>query len=211
MVQAFLKKWWVESDFKAPNLPLSVRLKGSGCHYNSIYNNTWTKQVKQFLKQDQNQWSKCQRHFCVTHWWKQYFWHFCWNLSLYIFTIWKSIVYNLFCRDVIYFDKILVSEYKLFKRSDCTKTFDTVPHDDIRIKLREYGTTSKLWFLLYYMYTNPLCGGRLSEWLTLHRGDWQGSVLSAKLYFIFVNDLINELEDSKQGALLHDLIANSPV
>jgi hypothetical protein len=22
LVQAFLKKWWVESDFKAPNLPL---------------------------------------------------------------------------------------------------------------------------------------------------------------------------------------------
>ena len=43
LVQAFLKKGWVESDFKAPNLPLSVRLKGSGCHYNSIYNNTGTK------------------------------------------------------------------------------------------------------------------------------------------------------------------------
>jgi hypothetical protein len=28
-VQAFLKKLWVESDFKAPNLPLSLRLKGS--------------------------------------------------------------------------------------------------------------------------------------------------------------------------------------
>jgi hypothetical protein len=40
LVQAFLKKWWVESDFKAPNPPLSLRLKGSGCHYNSIYNNT---------------------------------------------------------------------------------------------------------------------------------------------------------------------------
>jgi hypothetical protein len=37
LVQAFLKKWWVESDFKAPNLPLSLRFKGSGCHYNSIY------------------------------------------------------------------------------------------------------------------------------------------------------------------------------
>jgi hypothetical protein len=35
LVQAFLKNWWVESDFKAPNLPLSLRLKGSGCHYNS--------------------------------------------------------------------------------------------------------------------------------------------------------------------------------
>ena len=43
LVQAFLKKWWVESDFKAPNLPLSVRFKGSGCHYNSMYNTTGTK------------------------------------------------------------------------------------------------------------------------------------------------------------------------
>ena len=32
LVEAFLKKWWVESDFKAPNLPLSLRLKVSGCH-----------------------------------------------------------------------------------------------------------------------------------------------------------------------------------
>jgi hypothetical protein len=27
LVQAFLKKWWVESDFKAPNIPLSLRFK----------------------------------------------------------------------------------------------------------------------------------------------------------------------------------------
>ena len=26
LVQAFLKKWWVEPDFKTPNLPLSLRL-----------------------------------------------------------------------------------------------------------------------------------------------------------------------------------------
>jgi hypothetical protein len=29
LVQAFPKKWWVESDFTAPNLPLPIRLKGS--------------------------------------------------------------------------------------------------------------------------------------------------------------------------------------
>jgi hypothetical protein len=40
LVQAFLKKWWVESDFKAPNFPLSLRIKVAGCHYNSMYNNT---------------------------------------------------------------------------------------------------------------------------------------------------------------------------
>jgi hypothetical protein len=38
--QAFPKKWWVESDFTAPNLPLPLRLKGSDCHYNGIFNNT---------------------------------------------------------------------------------------------------------------------------------------------------------------------------
>jgi hypothetical protein len=36
----------------------------------------------------------------------------------YIFTIWKCIVYYRLCRDGIYFDKILVSKYKLFKRSN---------------------------------------------------------------------------------------------
>jgi hypothetical protein len=36
LVQAFPKKWWVESDFTVPNLPLPLRLKGSGCHYYSI-------------------------------------------------------------------------------------------------------------------------------------------------------------------------------
>jgi hypothetical protein len=28
-----VQNWWVESDFKAPNFPLSLRLKGSGGHY----------------------------------------------------------------------------------------------------------------------------------------------------------------------------------
>jgi hypothetical protein len=42
LVQAFPKKWWVESHFTASNLPLPLRLKGFGCHYNSIFNNTGT-------------------------------------------------------------------------------------------------------------------------------------------------------------------------
>ena len=42
LVHAFPKKWWVESDFTAPNLLLPLRLKGFGCHYNSIFNNTGT-------------------------------------------------------------------------------------------------------------------------------------------------------------------------
>jgi hypothetical protein len=45
------------------------------------------------------------------------------SLPLYIFTIWKSIVYYRLCRDGIYFDKILVSEYKLLKRSNNANLF----------------------------------------------------------------------------------------
>ena len=43
LVQAFPTKWWVESDFTARNLPLPLQLKGSGCRYKSIFNNTGTK------------------------------------------------------------------------------------------------------------------------------------------------------------------------
>jgi predicted nucleic acid-binding protein len=52
------------------------------------------------------------------------------TLSLYIFTIWKSIAYNLFCRDGIYFDKILVSKYKFFKRSNTTNLFIALVYSD---------------------------------------------------------------------------------
>jgi hypothetical protein len=42
LLDAFPKKWWIESVFAAPNLPLPLRLKDSGCHYNSIFCNTGT-------------------------------------------------------------------------------------------------------------------------------------------------------------------------
>jgi hypothetical protein len=44
LVQTFLKKWWVESDFKAPNLPLLLRLKVSGLHVFTY----WDKYAKSF-------------------------------------------------------------------------------------------------------------------------------------------------------------------
>ncbi|VDI54058.1 Hypothetical predicted protein [Mytilus galloprovincialis] len=96
-----------------------------------------------------------------------------------------------------------------------TKAFDTVPHDGLRLKLHEYGPHGKLWLLLDSMYTNLYgavsSNGKLSKWFELKRGIRQGSSLSAKLYLIFINDLYNELESSKEGAFFHDLNASSPV
>jgi hypothetical protein len=42
-----------------------------------------------------------------------------------IFTIWKCIVHHRLCRDRIYFDKIFVSEYKLFKRLNKANFFNS--------------------------------------------------------------------------------------
>ena len=39
-------------------------------------------------------------------------------IHFFLFTSWKSIVYYRLCLDRIFVDKILVSEYKLFKRSN---------------------------------------------------------------------------------------------
>jgi hypothetical protein len=36
LVQAFLKKWWVESDFKAPNLPFHYGSKLTVCDFFAI-------------------------------------------------------------------------------------------------------------------------------------------------------------------------------
>ena len=59
LVQAFLKKWWVESDFKVPNLPLSLRLKVSGCHYNSIYNTFYIYVYSDNVFRDLQDWRYC--------------------------------------------------------------------------------------------------------------------------------------------------------
>jgi hypothetical protein len=68
------------------------------------------------------------------------------SLSLYIFTIWKSIVYYRFCRDRIYFHKIFVSEYKLPKRSNkiwtYTSNLTTVVNSVLKFMIN--GTTSIL-------------------------------------------------------------------
>ncbi|CAC5419971.1 unnamed protein product [Mytilus coruscus] len=100
-------------------------------------------------------------------------------------------------------------------RGISTKAFDTVPPDGLRIKLFEYVATGKLWLLLNNMYTDLssaiLSGGKLSTWFKLNRGVRQGSALSAKLYLIFINDLINELESSNKGEFLYDINSSSPV
>jgi hypothetical protein len=59
-----------------------------------------------------------------------HFWTYTLNLTTvinsvlkFMINVWKCIVYHRLCKDGIYFDKILVSEYKPFKRSNKANLF----------------------------------------------------------------------------------------
>jgi hypothetical protein len=47
------KQCWILTDFKAPNLPLSLRLKVSGCHYNRKNSRIFDIEYKTQYKSDQ--------------------------------------------------------------------------------------------------------------------------------------------------------------
>jgi hypothetical protein len=73
--------------------------------------------------------------------------------------MWKCIAYNRFCRDGIYFDKILVSEYKLFKRSNKANRyfFINVWRKNIfDIYVTEYGTALTTILPILFLYLNTV-------------------------------------------------------
>jgi hypothetical protein len=102
------------------------------------------------------------------------------TLSLYIFTICKSIIYNLFCRDGIYFDKILVSKYKLFKRSNKANLFITDMYVVITIPSLEVkettDTASSAWFLDLYLEFDD--SGQISTKIYDKRDDFNFKIIN---------------------------------
>jgi hypothetical protein len=78
------------------------------------------------------------------------------SVSLYIFTIWKCIAYNFFCRDGIYFDKILVSEYKLYRNE--SGRFGALKSDSTHHFFRNACTKSRsLRFSVFRLLTDFVC------------------------------------------------------
>jgi hypothetical protein len=114
--------------------------------YNSIYNNTETNRlnscqsstkfseeggtsiVNHLYQQPWVTWSILTtkvnvKNTFTSHNDKKYFWHICWLPYLYTFSLYENPSFIIVSADGIYFDKILVSEYKLFKRSNKANLF----------------------------------------------------------------------------------------
>jgi hypothetical protein len=58
LVEAFRKKWWVESDFKAPNLPLSLRLRAKKNPKTNKNKKTEQNNTKQNIKKHTHKYRK---------------------------------------------------------------------------------------------------------------------------------------------------------
>ena len=75
-------------------------------------------------------------------------------------------------------------------------------------------TSTAIWKLIDSMYTNMTScvrsGGKFSRNFTLQRGIRQGGVLSAKLYLLFINQLLDDLSTSSKGAYVLDMNCSCP-
>ena len=82
---------------------------------------------------------------------------------------------------------------------DAEKVFDSVWKEGLMFKLFDIGLRGKIWKIIYNSYENVKCmvlvNGVLSDPFNVERGVHQGEPLSMRLYLIFTNDLLKELNE----------------
>ena len=91
---------------------------------------------------------------------------------------------------------------------DSSKAIDTVWHTGLLYKL------SEIWLILYRIYNNAkscvFVTKHFPHYFRQHRGLCQGSILSPKLYVLYINNLLNMLSHSKKGYMVLDIQVSCP-
>ncbi|KAK3089516.1 hypothetical protein FSP39_004221 [Pinctada imbricata] len=97
---------------------------------------------------------------------------------------------------------------------DARTAFDVVNHNSLLRKLFNAGIEGKLWSIIQDFHTNAVSvvkwEGAVSSPFNIHQGVRQGGILSADLYKLYVNQLLNRLSDSALGAHIGDTVCNAP-
>lgn len=97
---------------------------------------------------------------------------------------------------------------------DSSKAFDTVWRHGLLLKLYNLGVTNKLWSLINDCHNNTsssiVVNQTQSRWFNVLQGVRQGGVLSSFLYLVFINELIDTLQQSSMCTKLLNVASNCP-
>ncbi len=81
---------------------------------------------------------------------------------------------------------------------DMQKAFDWVNQDMLSYRLLDYNINGNIYNCIKTLYRHPLAcikiNGHISEWFDISSGVWQGDLLSATLFGLYINDLIKEFK-----------------
>jgi hypothetical protein len=97
---------------------------------------------------------------------------------------------------------------------DSATAFDLVWHDGLFVKLHDLGIKGKLWKLIYQFYQDRkncvLWKGIKSDWIDVKQSVRQGSVLGPWYFIVYLNELLEMLLQSGNGARIGDIYCGAP-
>ena len=95
------------------------------------------------------------------------------------------------------------------------KSFDTVWHESLFVKLHNKGLPMRIWYLLYAWYKNTSCfiawNNTTSASFPIRQGVRQGAILSPLFYSIFVDELLDLLSNSGFGVRVNSIYIGIPM
>lgn len=97
---------------------------------------------------------------------------------------------------------------------ECKKAYDTAWREGLMVKLQKLGIKSKIWEVIDDCHcsneSTVAVNGATSQWFEIKQDVRQGGVLSGFLYCVFINELLNIVEnvDTKFG--VHNVKSTNP-
>ena len=97
---------------------------------------------------------------------------------------------------------------------DIRKAYDTVWHNALFMKIYQLGIVGKIWRIIVSMYDKLQSvisiNNQYSDWFPVKRGIRQGGVQSSFCYLAFINDMINDIQNSNLSAKMGNIECGCP-